>query len=312
MKKVIYYLRQHWRADFQAGYYAAVAAFLAIIIALNYYFDFEDSIIDAYYGRSIRVVYYFLFYAAVYYATILIYTRLRGQSTLWFTPGFWLRSLFCLAVLAMYKSFHYHNVWIQTALSREAWAYTIPLGRQFTGLLTVLLPLYCFHRWFDHNMPSVYGLTLRHFDAKPYATMLLIMVPLIVIASFNSGFQHTYPRYEAYGIADFWEIPDWLPALIYELAYGGSFVAIELLFRGFMVLGMAVVMGRAAVVPMVMLYACLHFGKPAGETISSIFGGYILGVIAYQSRSVFGGILIHVGVAWLMEIAAYVQKEIYS
>lgn len=79
-----------------------------------------------------------------------------------------------------------------------------------------------------------------------------------------------------------------------------------------MVLGMAVVMGRAAIVPMVVTYAFLHFGKPAGEAVSSIFGGYILGVIAYQSQSIFGGVLIHVGVAWLMELAAYMQKEFYS
>ena len=32
-------------------------------------------------------------------------------------------------------------------------------------------------------------------------------------------------------------------------------------------------------------YAALHFGKPMGETISSIFGGYILGVIALYNHS---------------------------
>jgi membrane protease YdiL (CAAX protease family) len=86
-------------------------------------------------------------------------------------------------------------------------------------------------------------------------------------------------------------------------------VGIELLFRGFMVIGMASVLGRAAVVPMVVTYCFLHFGKPAGEAVSSIFGGFILGVIAYETRSIWGGIIIHVGIAWAMELAAYWQKS---
>ena len=63
---------------------------------------------------------------------------------------------------------------------------------------------------------------------------------------------------------------------------------------------------------MVVCYASLHFGKPLGETIGSIFGGYILGVLALQTRSIWGGIIVHVGVAWLMDLAALLQKaEIY-
>ena len=286
--------------------------FLGVTIALNYYFDFEDGVIDAYYGQSIRAFYYFLLYAFAYYSAIFLYILFRKQGQLWTSSGFWIRSLFGLAILGFDKSFHYHNYFIQTYLPAETWAYWIRLAKQLMGILTALLPLYVFYRLVDRQLESFYGLTLKNFDAKPYWLMLLVMVPLIVLASFNSGFLHTYPRYVATDVAAFWQVPDWVPALAYELAYGWDFVSIELLFRGFMVLGMGVVLGRGAVLPMVVTYAFLHFGKPVGETISSIFGGYILGVIAYQSRSVFGGVLIHVGVAWLMELAAYVQKEFYS
>lgn len=312
MKKIVHYLKQHWKADFHLGYYATVAIFLAATITLNYYYDFEDGVIDAYYGRSIRIVYYFLLYAFAYYSTVLIYTSFRRQWHLWSTPGFWIRSLFGLAVLSVDKSFHYHNYFIQTYLPSETWAYWIRLAKQLMGIVTALLPLYLFYRLVDKQVESFYGLTLKNFDPTPYAIMLLAMVPLIVVASFNAGFLHTYPRYVETDIAALWSVPGWVPALMYELAYGWDFVSIELLFRGFMVLGVGVVMGRAGIMPMVVTYAFLHFGKPPGETVSSIFGGYILGVIAYQSRSVFGGVLIHVGVAWLMELAAYVQKEFYS
>ena len=51
----------------------------------------------------------------------------------------------------------------------------------------------------------------------------------------------------------------------------------------------------------------LHFGKPLGECISSVFGGYILGVIALYSRNIWGGVVLHMGVAALMELAAFSQ-----
>ena len=66
-------------------------------------------------------------------------------------------------------------------------------------------------------------------------------------------------------------------------------------------------MGAGVIMPMVAVYAFLHFGKPMGETIGSIFGGTILGILAYYSRSILGGIIIHVGVAYLMEFTAFLQ-----
>ena len=70
---------------------------------------------------------------------------------------------------------------------------------------------------------------------------------------------------------------------------------------------MVKLLGKEAVLPMVSMYAFLHFGKPLGETIGSVFGGYILGVIALKKEHIFGGFIIHVGVAYLMEITAFWQ-----
>ena len=82
----------------------------------------------------------------------------------------------------------------------------------------------------------------------------------------------------------------------------------EFFFRGFLVIGMISLLGRGAVLPMACVYCFLHFGKPMGEAISSIFGGYILGVVAYETRGIWGGVIVHVGIAWLMELAAFTQK----
>jgi len=60
---------------------------------------------------------------------------------------------------------------------------------------------------------------------------------------------------------------------------------------------------------MVAAYAVLHFGKPLGESIGSIFGGYILGIIALYSRNIWGGVFVHGGIALLMEIFAFLQTK---
>jgi hypothetical protein len=129
-----------------------------------------------------------------------------------------------------------------------------------------------------------------------------------MLSSLHESFTNYYPIYKTNQIAEVWHWPAFLPVILFEFFYGLDFLNVELLFRGFFVLGMVQILGKHAIIPMVTIYCFLHFGKPAGEAISSIFGGYILGVIALYSRSLWGGILIHVGVAWMMETAAYVAK----
>jgi hypothetical protein len=74
------------------------------------------------------------------------------------------------------------------------------------------------------------------------------------------------------------------------------------MFRGALVIGMAALMGRKAILPMVAVYCAIHFGKPLGETISSVFGGFILGALAYQTRHIWGGVIVHILIALSMEV----------
>ena len=126
----------------------------------------------------------------------------------------------------------------------------------------------------------------------------------MIAASFLENFSSYYPFYKQNPAAEYWGIASWIPALGYELMYGLNFISVEFLFRGFFVIGMLKMLGRHAVVPMVVAYCFIHFGKPVGECISSIFGGYMLGIIAYYSRNIMGGIIIHIGLAWLMELVS--------
>jgi len=184
------------------------------------------------------------------------------------------------------------------------WIYAI--GNNAIGFLLIALPLFVLH-FFTQPKTKVYGLTQR-FDARPYFTLFLIILPIIVIVSFDNSFQNYYPTYKTNWIAESARWPSWVPMIIYEAVYGLDFVNTEFLFRGFMVIGLVHILGKDAIIPMVVTYCFLHFGKPAGEAIGSIVGGYVLGVIAFYTRSVWGGVMIHAGLAWMMELAAYIQK----
>ncbi|HPH46725.1 MAG TPA: CPBP family intramembrane metalloprotease, partial [Chryseolinea sp.] len=163
-----------------------------------------------------------------------------------------------------------------------------------------MLPLLVYYFLNDRNEKHVYGLNAKQFDTKPYFIMLLIMMPLIIGASFHVSFQNQYPMYKSSSAHVFLNVPEWVTMLCYEFAYGFDFISVEFLFRGFMVIGMMNILGRKAVMAMAVTYCFLHLGKPVGEAMSSIFGGYILGVIAYETKSVWGGIIVHVGIAWMM------------
>jgi hypothetical protein len=138
--------------------------------------------------------------------------------------------------------------------------------------------------------------------------MLLLMLPLVGFAATRPDFQVMYPKFlhlswfaEGNGKA--------MDKLLYELSYGSDFVSVEFFFRGFLVLAFVKWAGKNAILPMAMFYCTIHFGKPMGECISSFFGGLLLGVITYHTRTIWGGLIVHLGIAWMMEVAGYLVQS---
>jgi hypothetical protein len=134
--------------------------------------------------------------------------------------------------------------------------------------------------------------------------MLLVMVPLIALASTQHDFLAMYPKLKSISFLKGHRHSGWYK-LLYELSYGSDFVSIELFFRGFLILAFAKWFGKDAILPMACFYCTIHFGKPLGECISSYFGGLILGVVIYNTRTIWGGLVVHLGIAWLMELGGY-------
>jgi hypothetical protein len=98
--------------------------------------------------------------------------------------------------------------------------------------------------------------------------------------------------------------------IAFEAGYGSDFFTIEFFFRGFVVIAFARYAGKHAILPMAAFYCSIHFGKPLFECITSYFGGIALGVVVYNTRSIWGGLIVHLGIAWLMELAGYIGHQL--
>lgn len=162
----------------------------------------------------------------------------------------------------------------------------------------------------DADQPF-YGTAIKKINWKPYWLMLLIMVPLIALAASQPDFQLMYPKLKTIEPAFATEGMRWWHKILFELSYGSDFFTIELFFRGFLILGFAKWAGKDAILPMACYYCAIHFGKPVAECISSYFGGLLLGIIIFNTRTIWGGLFVHLGIAWLMEVAGYIGKEMF-
>ena len=141
--------------------------------------------------------------------------------------------------------------------------------------------------------------------------LLCLMIPLIAAASTQPDFLAVYPKLKYLHNGHQAASNIGISAIAYELSYGSDFLTIELFFRGFLVLAFARFAGGASILPMAVFYCTIHFGKPLAECISSYFGGIILGVITYNTRSIWGGLIVHLGIAWLMELGGYLGNMYY-
>jgi hypothetical protein len=308
MKKLWGFLIDHLKKDFTISYYVGIALFLTVSLVINYYLQLENEVIDSFHGRFISVLLYFLLYSFAYYGAILISCATRQKTFSFFTPKFWCLSLIGLGLLALSGGFPYVSKIVRFFVSDYpliSWSYSV--SNNLISLIINTFPLLIIAYIMEKNKREYFGITPA-FDVMPYLTILLIIIPFISIASLEEGLGNYYPTYKTNSVAELMNWPSWIPAFIYELSYAIDFFNVEFIFRGFMVIGISRIIGKEAIMPMVTTYCFLHFGKPAGEAISSIFGGYILGVIALYTRSIWGGVIIHIGVAWTMELAAYLAK----
>ena len=236
---------------------------------------------------------------------IFIKPAITGPSIIPFTGCFFSRQFYLLLrflfmIVASLFTQHLKDPW------KKYWDISLDWP-----IKTVVMLLFVFFLWklFRFENP-VAGMSTRNFTARPYLILLLLMLPLLSFAATQPDFLRVYPKLQKLDFLATYTTAKWKYDLFYELGYGSDFFSIELFFRGLLVLGFVRYVGKDAILPMAAFYCTIHFGKPLLECISSYFGGIILGVIVYRTQSIWGGLIAHLGIAWLMEVAGALGSRI--
>ncbi len=309
MKKILQQLRSHLKMTGSPRLFILLFLIMAVSLAFNYALDFEDQYLDTLppVGRWLGLM---TFHIVPYLAICLVILPQTRENAWWRQTGFWLRLFLGFGVLAADRALHIQD-FLTELTAWDAYYLARVLGR-LVSLATMVLPLAIIYLMFDRDQPNrFYGLVVKQFDPRPYLLLLGFAALAILIGGAFRDIQEHYPRYLEVGgprFTDRHDLPGWLNVLLYEAAYGVDFISVEMFFRGFLIFAFSRYLGPWVIYPMIATYCFLHFGKPLTESVSSLVGGYILGVIAINARTIWGGVMLHVGLAWLMELVGYVYR----
>ena len=149
-----------------------------------------------------------------------------------------------------------------------------------------------------------YGLGLGKLP-KHIKWYLLLVAPIlcfVFIVSFRDDFATHYPFYHLANRS-------WFDLITWEILYLVQFICVEFFFRGFILQSCRPSFGVNAIFVMIVPYLMLHFSKPWLEASGAIFFGLFLGVLALRSRSIWGGVLVHISIAFSMDMAALIQTK---
>jgi len=182
---------------------------------------------------------------------------------------------------------------VRTGARWELWSFAWWAGWRVFGFLvlpTIAVLLMPGERLRDYGW-STAGFT-KHLWL--YVGLYLAVLPLVILASRTHDFQRIYPFYKLANRSsfDFWA---------WELMYAAQFVSLEFFFRGFMLFATKSTLGVYSIFAMIVPYCMIHYGKTFAETMGAIVAGTVLGTIALRTRSIWGGIFVHVAVAWTMD-----------
>lgn len=300
MAALLIYLREY-AAAIDKRLLLSCMAWMAILITLNYTLGIESGMIKELDSRFQQFAALAGVYCSAFIIPYLFIIKFRKQRGV-VTPVFWALLLIAPVLFALKVSVANP---LENSMGGVWGSYWVTVTALPFKLLVVLIPLIVLYRLLPAQS-SFWGVTLKNIQWQPYVLMLVLMIPPIIFVSMQPDFLSAYPRLKQVAfIAPHTDNPLWYQ-LLYELSYGIDFVTIELFFRGFLVLAFVRYAGPVAILPMAMFYCSIHFGKPLFECISSFFGGLILGVITHRTQSIVGGLAVHLGIAWMMEIGGYI------
>jgi hypothetical protein len=303
LQEVYFFIKK----DYDTISYLYTLLFCGVCIYLNYTYDWYDTYLASTYATGWSMLYFSLFYVVAYFMVSIPILLIRKQKAILTNPLYYIKTLFFIvSFAAIVGNFTYQDIKIEGFNYLEH-HYLIRIISFFKANITTLPLLIIAKYMWDRKEKGLYGLTISNKHITAYMSLFLLLLPFLVWISFTPDFLSAYPMYRYWRYEGIFGWENWQHTLVFESVYASFYVITELVLRGALIIGMASIMGRHAILPMVAMYCVLHFGKPIGETISSIFGGYILGALAYQTRHIWGGVIIHIAIALSMEIMGLIH-----
>ena len=303
MQPVFKYISGFYQKEFHWLYFLLIILMVGTLIYLNYSQALEVKYVNG--GRtrlSHFAGYYFLYFipfALAFVLQLLFFKDCSYFKNYWF----WVILFLAPAFFSFRVNFDFQEKIMARIWSGDGLQFWLHSLNWVIRVFVVLIPVYMIWLLKDKFNQPFYG-TLSLKNTRPYVIMLLIMIPLIALACTQKDFLQMYPRAKFLtGL----QLPHKrLHYFFYELCYGFDFVSIEFFFRGFLILSLARICGTQCIIPVACFYCTIHFGKPMGEAISSFWGGLLLGIVSYNTGSIWGGLMVHLGIAWLMELGGWI------
>ena len=137
---------------------------------------------------------------------------------------------------------------------------------------------------------------------KGYILLLSPILVFVYLVSLGKDFVVHYPFYSLASRS-------WVDFLAWEFLYLTQFICLEFFFRGFMLNALRPALGANAIWIMCVPYLMIHFPKLWLEATGAILFGLFLGILALRSRSIWGGVMVHAGVALSMDVMALIRKQ---
>ena len=171
--------------------------------------------------------------------------------------------------------------WSKTGLPTKIIDHTL-----FYFIVPMLIILLVFHQ-----SPRDFGFTFGDWKAGILLTLggIILITPILWWVSRGNTAMHEYYKSSVNGLP-------WSTLL--------DLFSWEFLFRGWLLFGLARKFGPEAIWLQAVPFALAHVGKPELETLSTIFGGFAFGWVAWRTKSFFYPLFIHWVVSTFVIIVA--------
>ena len=290
------------RKDFLWSKYLFALVLAISIVILQVKFHVYDLIIAPTYDHGTSMLRIPLIYIAVYFLVLIL--SLAMHSELWRLRRWqvWVFPVILLAIDGAGQGFYgYMRLADELGVTLTDQYYLRLVGSFMLRSVLIVLML-CVLRYLTDGRFGLFGVKRSTKYLRVYALIYVLLLPMFLLVSFTPQFLSYYPKMhiDFYDGALGWE--RWQLISLFEMFYANDFIGVEGMFRGALVIGMSRWLGCRAVLPMALTYMCIHLGKPDLELCSSVIGGYILGVLAWRTHHLWGGIIIHLGIAMFFEV----------